>query len=134
MVLGLILVAVAAVWFSTRPSLSTKARMLHTQISESHEKTPEQSHSVIKLPNASPPEINSDTDFEQDNTSGFIVKKEFQKIKTKYHVVAKGETLYDISSKYYGSGNRWQKIFNENKNLIKDANKLMPGTRLLIPE
>lgn len=49
------------------------------------------------------------------------------------HIVAEGETLTSISIEYYGSANVWQEILNANRNIIKDANKLSPGMRLVIP-
>jgi nucleoid-associated protein YgaU len=52
----------------------------------------------------------------------------------KIHVVSKGETLSTISAKYYGSTNKWLKIFEANRSLLKDANKLRPGIKLIIPE
>jgi 5'-nucleotidase len=53
---------------------------------------------------------------------------------TKYHVVRSGETLSSIAQQYYGSANDWRKIVTVNETTIKDANKIAPGTRLIIPE
>jgi nucleoid-associated protein YgaU len=50
------------------------------------------------------------------------------------HIVSYGETLSAISAKYYGSANKWHKIFNANRSRIKDANKLKPGIKLIIPD
>jgi nucleoid-associated protein YgaU len=58
-----------------------------------------------------------------------------EKIKPlKFHIVLKGQTLSSISYKYYGSAGKWKKIFDYNRNIIKDPNKLIPGTKLIIPE
>ncbi len=48
------------------------------------------------------------------------------------HVVRPGETLSAIAQQYYGSSNSWRKILEANK-AIKDANKIAPGTKLMIP-
>lgn len=48
---------------------------------------------------------------------------------TKYHTVAKGETLSKIASKY---GTTAAAIQKENKALIKDVNKIKVGWRLKI--
>ena len=57
------------------------------------------------------------------------------KIKSqRFHIVQKGETLSGIAYKYYGSAAKWPKILEANKDLIKDANKLKPGTKIIIPE
>lgn len=50
------------------------------------------------------------------------------------HIVRKGETLSGISYKYYGSAGKWRKIFEANRDLVKDANMVMPGTKLIIPD
>jgi nucleoid-associated protein YgaU len=58
-----------------------------------------------------------------------------EKIKTtRFHIVRKNETLSAISQQYYGDRNKWQKITQANKNVIKDPNKLQPGTKLIIPD
>lgn len=58
-----------------------------------------------------------------------------EKIKTqRFHIVRKDQTLSAISRIYYGSSNQWQKIVNANRDIIKDANKIQPGTKLIIPD
>lgn len=51
--------------------------------------------------------------------------------KVKTWVVKKGDTLYAIAAKEYGSGNDWHKIANANN--IRDPKSLKPGTKLKIP-
>ncbi len=53
---------------------------------------------------------------------------------TRFHIVQRGETLSSISQQYYGSAHRWQKIVEANKDVITDANKISPGTKLIIPD
>lgn len=58
-----------------------------------------------------------------------------EKIKTqKFHIVLKGQTLSSIAQKYYGSASKWKKIFDYNRSTIKDPNKLITGTKLIIPD
>jgi 5'-nucleotidase/UDP-sugar diphosphatase len=52
----------------------------------------------------------------------------------RFHVVRQGETLSAIAQQYYGSANDWRKILAANEKTIKDANKIAPGTKLIIPE
>ena len=52
----------------------------------------------------------------------------------RYHTVRDGETLTGISYQYYGSDNKWQKIRDANREIIKDVKKLKPGTKLIIPD
>lgn len=49
----------------------------------------------------------------------------------KSHVVAKGETLGDISMKHYNTSKHWKKIAEANK---VDPSSLQVGTKLVIPE
>lgn len=50
-----------------------------------------------------------------------------------YHVVNKGETLSKIAEQYYGDKMLYPKIFEANRDLLKDPNKIKPGQKLLIP-
>ena len=49
------------------------------------------------------------------------------------HVVQPGDTLWAIAKKYYGNGNQYTKIFNANKDKIKNPNLIYPGQQLVIP-
>ena len=51
----------------------------------------------------------------------------------KYHIVMWGESLYSIATKYYGNGLLWNRIFEANKDKIKNSNLIYPLQRLLIP-
>ncbi|MCF6466340.1 LysM peptidoglycan-binding domain-containing protein [Clostridium sp. Cult2] len=52
---------------------------------------------------------------------------------TGYHVVIKGDTLWAIAKKYYGNGSLYTKVFNANKDKIKNPNLIYPGQNLVIP-
>jgi nucleoid-associated protein YgaU len=52
---------------------------------------------------------------------------------TQTHVVAAGDTLGKISKKYYGDSALYMTIFDANKDLLKDPNKIFPGQKLRIP-
>jgi nucleoid-associated protein YgaU len=53
---------------------------------------------------------------------------------TRSHIVVKGETLSSISQKYYGASDKWQKILTANAKTVKNANRIAPGTKLIIPD
>lgn len=47
--------------------------------------------------------------------------------KAKTHTVVSGESLWVIAKKYYGNGAQYTKIYNANKDKIKDPNKITVG-------
>jgi len=119
LVLGLILVIAAVLWLSTSPSPSPEETI------EEPRDWPKEDVNSNKLST-----INNQP--QPLNTS---VYEQAEKIKTqKFHIVLKGQTLSEISLKYYGSANKWKKILDANRNVISDANKLKPGTKLIIPD
>lgn len=50
-----------------------------------------------------------------------------------YHTVAKGDSLSAIAKKFYGDANKYQAIFEANKPMLKDPDKIYPGQSLRIP-
>jgi len=52
---------------------------------------------------------------------------------TQWHEVKKGETLWKIAVQYYGDGSLYTKIFEANKDTLKDPNLIKVGQRLRIP-
>jgi nucleoid-associated protein YgaU len=50
------------------------------------------------------------------------------------YVVAKGDSLSKIAERAYGDGNKWRKIYEANKDIIKDPDLIYPGQALRIPE
>ncbi|MHC4216512.1 MAG: LysM peptidoglycan-binding domain-containing protein [Planctomycetota bacterium] len=52
---------------------------------------------------------------------------------TGIHNVRPGDTLSNISRKYYGSSNQWRKILNANRQRINDPDRIATGTTLTIP-
>ena len=52
----------------------------------------------------------------------------------KEHKVARGDSLFGISAKYYGSSKHWKIIAEANKAALPDPRKMKPGMKLRIPE
>ena len=52
---------------------------------------------------------------------------------TQTYVVQKGDSLSKIAQKYYGDPALYTKIFEANRDLLKDPNKIQPGQKLRIP-
>lgn len=51
----------------------------------------------------------------------------------RYHAVQKGDTLYRLAEKYYGSGSQWKRLADANKDRVGTNGLLREGTRLRIP-
>ncbi|MEW5895844.1 MAG: LysM peptidoglycan-binding domain-containing protein [Candidatus Omnitrophota bacterium] len=49
------------------------------------------------------------------------------------YVVQEGDTLQKISKKFYGSYAKWTTIYDTNRDILKDPNRIKPGMRILIP-
>ena len=52
---------------------------------------------------------------------------------SKFHTVVSGDTLSGISKTYYGSWKHYPKIFEANKPILSDPDKIYPGQVLRIP-
>ena len=52
----------------------------------------------------------------------------------RFVVVKAGDTLSAIAKVEYGDGSKYMKIFEANKPMLKDPNKIYPGQTLRIPE
>ena len=61
-------------------------------------------------------------------TSGENLQKE------RTHLVLKGESLSSIAAKHLGNSNRFQDLFEANRDQLRDANDLRSGMVLKIPE
>lgn len=51
-----------------------------------------------------------------------------------FYEVKKGDTLSAISKQYYGSYNKYMVIFEANKPMLSDPDKIYPGQMLRIPK
>ena len=50
------------------------------------------------------------------------------------YVVQSGDSLSKISKKFYGNANSWKRIFEANKDTVKNPDLIQPGWKLRIPE
>lgn len=55
------------------------------------------------------------------------------KVSTKEYVVQKNDTLWKIAVREYGDGNQWKRIYNFNRDRLKDPNRLKTGQKILLP-
>lgn len=50
-----------------------------------------------------------------------------------YYVIKSGDTLSAIAQHFYKDPNKYPKIFEANREVIKDANLIFPGQKIRIP-
>jgi nucleoid-associated protein YgaU len=151
--LGLALTISAVLWLATRPSLSPIARISRAENSvprSQYDERETKNEDVLRAEDGPsshriqgqdglatrgqslPP---AEAGNARDKPPGSAQYEQAEKIKPqKFHIVLKGQTLTTISLKYYGTAGNWQKILDYNRNIIKDPNKLIPGTKLIIPD
>jgi len=55
------------------------------------------------------------------------------KVSTREYTIRKGDTLSKIAKEQLGAAHRWKYLYELNKDVIKDPNKLRPGKKIVIP-
>jgi len=55
------------------------------------------------------------------------------KVSTKEYTIQKNDSLWKIAEKELGSGHRWKYLYELNKDIIKNPNKLKAGQKIIIP-
>ena len=63
-----------------------------------------------------------------------FIKKPAEKKIAKSYSVKKGDSHWKIAKKQYGKGSSWTKIYNANKDKIKNPNLIYPGQKFTIPK
>jgi nucleoid-associated protein YgaU len=53
--------------------------------------------------------------------------------KVGYYIIKKGDTLSAIAKQFYGKANDYPRIFEANREVIKDPNLIFPGQKIRIP-
>lgn len=56
-----------------------------------------------------------------------------QTAEVRFHVVERGDTLSAIARRYYGKASEYHKIFEANREVIKDPDLIFPGQKIRIP-
>jgi len=49
------------------------------------------------------------------------------------YTVQKGDSLSKIAKQHYGDANAWQRIFQANRDVLDDPDKIFPGQTLRLP-
>lgn len=56
-----------------------------------------------------------------------------QQAKVEYYTIVSGDTLSAIAKRFLGNGSDYPKIFEANREVIKDPNLIYPGQKIRIP-
>jgi LysM repeat protein len=54
------------------------------------------------------------------------------KPKVEYYTIAQGDTLSEIAQRYYGKASAYHRIFDDNRDVISDPDKIYPGQKIRI--
>ena len=52
---------------------------------------------------------------------------------TKIYEVVAGDSLSKIAKREYGNASEWKRIYEANRDILKDPDKIYPGQKLNIP-
>lgn len=50
------------------------------------------------------------------------------------YIVQSGDSLSKISKKFYGDANHWKRIYEANRDVVKNPDLIQPGWTLRIPD
>lgn len=53
---------------------------------------------------------------------------------TQYYTIESGDTLWGIASKFLGNGSKYPEIFEANREVIEDPDKIFVGQKIRIPK
>lgn len=53
--------------------------------------------------------------------------------KVEYYIIKSGDTLSGIAARYYGDGSQYPRIFEANREVIKNPDLIYPGQKIRIP-
>ena len=56
-----------------------------------------------------------------------------EEAKVEYYTIVKGDSLWKIAERFYKKGNEYTRIFEANREVIKDPDLIFPGQKIRIP-
>lgn len=89
--------------------------------------------SVAKAPEVDAPEIVMETPAEAAEPAKQSVPIVADAPKVEYYVIQSGDSLSKIAKQYYGDAMQYPRIFEANKEVIEDPDKIYPGQKIRIP-
>ncbi len=83
----------------------------------------------VKVTQNIPAEEETIVTYEEPQTTSYT-----SSTKVVYYKVQSNDNLFKIARKHYGDGQKWNKIFEANRDTMPDSNSLFVGQELLIPD
>ena len=62
-----------------------------------------------------------------------VLEAPTQTVQVDYYIIQSGDTLSKIAQRFYGNASAYPKIFEANREVIEDPNKIYPGQKIRIP-
>ncbi|AEF99836.1 peptidoglycan-binding protein LysM [Methylomonas methanica] len=78
-------------------------------------------------------EVVAKIDIVDDGGTGVDATAALEPQNVEYYLIQSGDSLSKIAKKYYGNGNDYPKIFEANREVIKDPDLIFPGQKIRIP-
>jgi nucleoid-associated protein YgaU len=86
----------------------------------------------------------SDVSAKVDSTEQIVPKADFSDVTAKVdsteqivgeqsYTIGKGDTLSKIAKDHYGNANAWKQIFEANRDVIDDPDRVFPGQVIRLP-
>jgi len=122
-------------WTSGGPAETEFTVLMH---GGGYQKGKRAGESYLTLSSSNVPGIGSMTIVLRHNTlyvkaGGSSTAPEPHAANERLYTVKAGDSLSKIAKHEYGDANAWPKIFEANKDILKDPNKIFPGQKLKIP-
>ena len=51
-----------------------------------------------------------------------------------FYTIVSGDSLWKIAQKHYGDGNKWNALFEANREVIQNPDLIYPGQQIRVPE
>ena len=88
---------------------------------------------IAKSPEQDAPEVIMESPAEASEPSKQSVPVVTDAPKVEYYVIKSGDSLSKIAKEYYSDAMQYPKIFEANKEVIEDPDKIYPGQKIRIP-
>lgn len=68
------------------------------------------------------------------NGDGLVAPEAEAAVEVEYYTIESGDTLWAIASKFLGNGSKYPEIFEANREVIEDPDKIFVGQKIRIPK